>query len=214
MLNNLQTNLAALYEVEPPCDIDQFLVTDAQILLQLTGNTSKFYSKEQLLVSQNADTAFVTLYIDASILATLKQNDQRLLSKDSLNAYCIAIEGISHFLYMTWRIHHERPMTQLELELQAEIDKYIIVSQILTEQNQTTTTHLHGILFDNLTLHNNLNKNAVTRYSVANRYAAKYCNTFKNQLGDTGLQQPLINELRRFYRMGQAEKLRYIDTRN
>jgi hypothetical protein len=217
-LDHLQTRLAGLYEVEAPCDIERFLITDINTLRDLQDPDRRRDTPEQLLVCQDHEAAYVSLYLDQSILATLKQtNPEEALNEENLNAYCIAVEGVSHFLYLTWRITHQRPVTQLEMELQAEIDKYISISLLFAQQAQANSPTPHELLFEAISLQPGLMPDESDRYLLANRYAAKYCNTFKQQLHssnlrETGLQQPLINELRRFYRLTQNEKLWRIDT--
>ena len=215
MLQSLQTALAELYEIKAPCNVEDFLLTDAKHLQPLLGSNHHREPREQLLVAKCGDTALVTLYIDESVLHTLETNqNNHCVTRDVLNAYCLAIEGISHFLYTTWRAHHDCNITQLELELQAEIDKYLYLSQMLTGQNSEMLHQLHKIIFDDAELHGNLNAIELHRYGTANRYAAKYCNAFKFEIAATGLQPSRINELRRFYRMTQYEKLRVIDRLN
>ena len=44
----------------------------------------------------------------------------------SFDEACQVVEGVSHFVYLAERARRELPATQLELELQAEIDKYLV----------------------------------------------------------------------------------------
>ncbi len=36
-----------------------------------------------------------------------------------------ALEGVSHFVYLAWNAGHDKPVSLLELEMQAEVDKYV-----------------------------------------------------------------------------------------
>lgn len=169
-------------------------------------------SKEQLLISQENDVVYITLYLDRSILSALeKHNPQKLLNDNNLNPFCLALEGISHFLYLIWRAGHQRPVTQLELELQAEIDKYIFTSLLLLQQYNDGSVNSHALLFEHVSFHPDLNAVENSRYLTANRYAAKYCNSLKSGLHPEGVAPSLTNELRRFYRLPLNDKLRRID---
>ena len=215
MLKELQSVLADLYEIEPPCNVEEFLVTDPSRIQPLLGMQQRRNIQEQLLVSEHDDTALITLFIDASVLQTVQSHrDSGAITRDCLNAYCLAVEGISHFLYTTWRAHHGRCVTQLELELQAEIDKYLYLSRLLTGENSAYLHRLHKMIFEESELHDDLTDIEIDRYTTANRYAAKYCNIFNADVVNNGLQPTHINELRRFYRMTQNEKLRRIDKLN
>lgn len=210
LLQELQLELGKLYEIDIACDIKDFLVTDPATARRLQG--WQRISKEQLLISQENDVVYMTLYLDRSILSALEEHDpQKLLNDNNLNAYCIALEGISHFLYLTWRIGHQRPVTQLELELQAEIDKYIFTSLLFLQQYSNNRINSHELLFEQVSFHPDLNAAENSRYLTANRYAAKYCSSLKSGLHPEGVTPSLANELRRFYRLPLGEKLRRID---
>src|SRR5437762_13493477 len=45
-----------------------------------------------------------------------------------------ALEGVSHFLYLAWNAGHDRPVSLLELEMQAEVDKYVVSYWLLRRQ--------------------------------------------------------------------------------
>ena len=51
----------------------------------------------------------------------------------SLDPLCQIIEGVSHFVYLADRASLGREATQLELELQAEVDKYVILASALMQ---------------------------------------------------------------------------------
>src|SRR5262249_14875721 len=55
--------------------------------------------------------------------------------RPSFDELCQIIEGVSHFLYVAERARRELPATQLELELQAEVDKYIFLSHDAGERD-------------------------------------------------------------------------------
>lgn len=168
-----------------------------------------------MLISQENDVVYITLYLDHSILSALEEHDpQKLLDGNNLNAFCVALEGISHFLYLTWRAGHHRPVTQLELELQAEIDKYIFTSLLFLQQYNHNRINPHELLFEQVSFHSDLNAAENSRYLTANRYAAKYCDSLKSGLHPEGVAPSLTNELRRFYRLPLRDKLRHIDTLN
>lgn len=210
LLQELQRELSELYEIDIDCDVGDFLVTDPATARHLQGGLRT--GKEQLLISQENGVAYITLYLDRSILLALERHDpQKLLNCDNLNPYCIALEGISHFLYLIWRIGYQRPVTQLELELQAEIDKYIFTSLLFLQQYKDGSINSHELLFERVSYHPDLSDVENSRYVTANRYAAKYCNTFKAGLHPGGVSPSLAKELRRFYRLPLGDKLRRID---
>lgn len=111
---------------------------------------------------------------------------------------------------MTWRAGHQRQVTQLELELQAEIDKYIFTSLLFLQQYDDDV-NAHELLFERVSFHPHLSAIENNRYLTANRYAAKYCNSLRPGLRVEGVTPSLTNELRRFYRLPLGDKIRRID---
>lgn len=216
MLQVLYKQLAELYELEAPHNIDDFLITDRALAEPLQAMTMQ-QAREQLFVREDWQQLDVTLFLDQSVLANLKPaNRVSELSRSEINDYWLAVEGISHFLYLTWRGSYHRPMTQLEMELQAEIDKYLCCSLPMPGLPLPEAGHgewlgrLHHILFEQTTIDAGQDADRAERYATANRYAARYCQSLRPKL-QQGLSLALINELRRFYRLSQSEKLRRIN---
>lgn len=211
MLQELYQQLADLYELEAPHNIDDFLITDpAQAAPWQASALPR--AREQLFVREDLQQLNVALFLDSSVVANLKPTSPvSNLTRSEINDYWLAIEGISHFLYLTWRGAHARAMTQLEMELQAEIDKYLCSCLTLPgERRGQWLPQLHHILFEQTVIAAGEDPDRAERYATANRYAARYCRSLLPGLRQ-GLSLALINELRRFYRLSQNEKLRRIN---
>ena len=214
LLANIQNNLQSIYEVSVPLNVDDFLITDryhAEILSNAVLNND---SLEQLLISPQDDCLDVSLYLDNELINRLcKSYPTEHSNKDDLHDFWIALEGVSHFLYLAWNANHDRPVSQLELELQAEVDKFVGATAVLgLEKNKTFTHEIWSLLFSQPKFNENLEKEHVARYMKANEYASKYC---FNLIGmNNKSTKCLHNELRRFYRLNQRAKLSRIDTLN
>lgn len=214
ILRQLQTRLAGWYEIDPPCAVDQFLITDRSTVEAINPDAVKRDAREQLIVAEQPDELNVALYLEARLLDELRQMGEVPPSSRQLDTLWMAVEGVSHFLHLTWRATRRRPISQLELELQAEIDKYLYTYQWLCEHRHTRyLPALHGLLFELTELHGSLQPREAQRYVTANRYAAKYCRKLYRR-PDHQLSAEELNGLRRFYRLSQYEKLRYIDMLN
>lgn len=211
MLQELYQQLAELYELDAPHNIEDFLITDPVLAGRLHESAPR-NARERLFVREGARRLDVTLFLDRSVLANLRPEDPvSELSRAEINDYWLAVEGISHFLYLTWRGAYARELTQLEMELQAEIDKYLCSCLTLPDARRGQwLPQLHNILFEQ-TVIETAEPDRHERYATANRYAARYCRALLPALGQ-GLSLALVNELRRFYRMSQYEKLRRIQS--
>lgn len=212
MLARLQATLARWYEVVPPCDIDEFVITRRAVAEAIAPACGARTGRERLLVAEQSGELAVSLFLDAEVLERL----DRLPAgsppgADQLDALWQVVEGVSHFLYLTWRANHRRPVSQLELELQAEIDKFLYTRQWLMDNRHTDHAGaLHALLFERTRLHEDMDRAETERYATANRYAAKYCRALQSSPGRAQVPAHL-NDLRRFYRLSQYQKLRLID---
>ena len=212
MLNELQVQLAETYEITPPYRVADFLISDPDLAQRLHPGSENELRKETLLVSQSKDQLEISLFIDNSVLKTLsKNNPHKKIHINNINEYWLALEGVSHFLYLTWRASRGVSVTQLELELQAEIDKFLFTHKLLDQQNGPTELNaLHTLLFEQTSIVCSDNYGQRERYYTANRYAAKYCLSLREKLVNASRNQSLEKELRRFYRYSQTQKINHI----
>jgi hypothetical protein len=120
VVRQLQSLLAGIYDVPLSQDVAQFLLTDRSML---PGALPATRTEEQLLVAEDADGVSIGLFLDPAVLARLAAaNPLEALNGENLADYWTALEGVSHFVYLAWNAAHDRPVSLLELELQAEID--------------------------------------------------------------------------------------------
>ncbi len=205
-LTRLQRGLEDLYRVETGVAVEDYMIDSD--LREAIAPTRK--SREQLLVAQTQDEASIALFIDPAALANLKAHDpSRSLGDHNLGDFLLAVEGVSHFIYAVIAARSDRKVTQLELELQAEVDKYV-TCLLVTDTETETSAVLRRRLFADFEYEPDLDHDEHARYRAANDNAAKY-STYLEQHFVTRRQIPeMLGELRRFYRAGLAAKLSMI----
>ncbi len=59
-----------------------------------------------------------------------------------LDPLCQIIEGVSHFVYLTERAQAEQSTTHLELEIQAEVDKYVVLAASVRDLDARSSAQL------------------------------------------------------------------------
>jgi hypothetical protein len=132
----------------------------------------------------------------------------------TLDVLCQAVEGVSHFLYLAERARRELPATQLELEIQAEIDKYLLLAIVphaeredpaIFEPRRAAAMREH--LFDRVVFVHEAGSEHGDRYRLANRLAARFARRLETTLALRGRFLDLQAILRRFYAVGQTEKI-------
>jgi hypothetical protein len=213
VLRGMQSLLGRLYDVEVQYDVYDFLVTDRSALGGITAHNDARVLDEQLLLAESADGVGVALYLDPSVLTRLERADPLgALTESNLADYCTALEGVSHFVYTTWCLGRDAPVSLLELETQAEVDKYAAtVFLVAHQQGGVYPTQVHSRLFDRVSFDARLEPEQYHRYQTANRCAARYCRGLERRFVQRGQAriEALVRELRKFYRLGSTAKLRH-----
>jgi len=151
----------------------------------------------------------ISLYLDPSVVHALGSIDDRPSGR-RLSDYCLAVEGVSHFVFVAWRAQHGRRISAVEMELQAEIDKFVTV----VERWAKCAEQQHALrywLFEDIKFDQGLTDNELDRYQDANNYASKYCRWLQYEFLHQQRHQEMLRELRRFYRLGRADKFRHIE---
>jgi len=206
--------LERLYRVRLSERVEDYLVTDPAMLKLLGHHLDDHEVREKLLVAESPGALDISLYIDATVLKKLAdQNPLEILNGENLHEFLIALEGVSHFVYLVYKALMEDTVTRFELEMQAEIDKYVITLFLLRRQgSEPQVSAIHRSLFDSPRFHPCLTSDNLQRYRDANRYAGKYCNSLINRYIHAPASNGLIDELRDFYRLNQRRKVRFVDT--
>jgi hypothetical protein len=120
---------------------------------------------------------------------------------------CQVIEGVSHFLYLAERARRELPATQLELELQAEVDKYVLLSQGGAGFHPARAARVRERLFEQVSYLHAADTETGARYRMANDLAARFSRRLEGLFTRHRRFEPMRAALRRFYGAGQAEKI-------
>ncbi len=206
LLVQVQRRLEALYALEPQAPVTDFLVAEEDAAL-LPGGGSR------TLVRHDGDDIALGVVLEGAVRAHLARRDPRVQLDDSnLGPFCTLTEEVSHFVYLLFCARSERSDTQLELELQGEVDKYLTAAFFLSQQNEgAVSTRLRDLLFRHYRLLPGLTEEQAERYRAASALAYRYCGWLEKSFlrRPSGLAD-LARESRRFYRLGQREKLERI----
>ena len=202
LLLDVQRRLEQLYALEPHAPVTDFVIPP-----DLAGSYPGGGSRT--LVEQNAGEISLGVVFDEATARGLQERDPRVrLDGDNLGPFATATEEVSHFVYVMFCAEAERSVTQLELELQAEVDKYLTAVAYLSLQNEgAVAPGLRQALFRRYHLVQGLTPERAERYRAASRLADRYCGWLEARFLKPGRSDELAREARRFYRLGQGEKL-------
>lgn len=207
MLDALQAQLERLYGIRCEYRARDFLV-DAEAAKAL-GSTGR--SREELLVLHDGDAVDLALYLEPALLERVSRLEHQpdTLLDEELPSFCEVTEGVSHFLYMAQTASLERHVSLLELEAQAEVDKFALCTLLRWGKDVAGWAgSLMGTLFDRVRFSERLSAPEHWRYSEANRLARRYCARLLPTIRKGNLE-PLLSELRHAYRLGAEAKLAY-----
>lgn len=212
VLNALQDLLAGIYDVPLAHDIYDFLVTDPD---WVPAAERACASEEQLLVARDGDDVAIALYLDPRVLERLAAtNPLEHLCAANLADCWTALEGVSHFQYLAFHAGHDHEISRLELETQAEVDKYVATLALLRRQvPEHFPRELHQILFARTHVDPQLTRERAALYRRASAYAARFCRRIEGRLQRAAEQtaRDMAAELRRFYRLTESRKLAHIE---
>src|SRR5262245_46612571 len=209
ILKRLQDLIGGIYDVSIAHNVYDFLVTDRERLPEQVRHGD---SDEQLFVAQphdGDDEVAVSLYLDPQLLERLDRADpMERLHDGNVADYWTALEGVSHFLYLAWNAGHDKPVSLLELEMQAEVDKYVASYWRMRRQfPDRFPAELLRLLFERTRIDPRLAAGREDLYREASRYAEKFCRRLAHSLrGADGrrAEAKVLAELRRFYRFTDA----------
>jgi hypothetical protein len=191
-LQTVQLRLEQFYELERAPDVLEFVRTG--------GNGCR----ETLLLRQTGDALELALVLPPASTAVCELGNavsDRLLQ---------LIEGVSHFVYIAERARTGLQATRLELELQAEVDKFVVLAldsggfEGTGGFRRARVRSLHGELYQRVRFLHPANSEAGKRYRLANELAARFVRHLLTRAEPVGIRQIL----RRFYRLGQMDKIR------
>jgi len=210
VLAGLQKHLTDIYKVDSGFEITDFLITDPALAKILGYGALVPDTDESVLLSQDDEGLALSVYLDERMLARLhRDNPLDSLHTGQLDDLCKVLEGISHFNYLVWSARQDKAVTLLELEMQAEVDKFVSTWLLALDQEEYDfANRLHRWLFDDVRYNPNLSQEQLERYRAANGYAARYCHGLAKRMdrhSPTGL-----DELRHFYRLSQQAKISHI----
>ena len=189
----VQKALERLYQIEGVPHVDAFL------------RAAEHGEREALFVREAEDGT-----LEMSLRVPMLARRAFEVEDGDLDPLCQLIEGVSHFVYLAERAKSDREATQLEMEMQAEVDKYVVLAASLDELSVQRSGVLRARLYERVTFEHVEGSELGDRYRIANDTAAKFVRRLEREFVQARRFPELRTELRRFFRMGQEEKLRVV----
>lgn len=193
LASRVQRGLERLYHLDRVADVDAFM------------HPADSGDREELLLREDEDGA-LAIALRVPRLAETEHGSK------PLDVICQIIEGVSHFVYVTDRAAMQKRTTQLELELQAEVDKYVVLAASVPGFDKKKSEELRGRLYDNVQYAHDEDSERGERYRVANEAAARFVRRLEPDFLERGRIGALRSHLRSFFHEGLEAKLRMART--
>jgi hypothetical protein len=200
-LGAVQRGLEQLYRLQTGVRVEDYVV-DEDVRSALSPVRRP---REQLLVSEHGGELSLALFVDAQAVNNLSGHDGFVCGRH-LDDFLLALEGVSHFVYTVVCAQRDRQVSALELELQAEVDKYV-TCLLQSEANVAASEYWQRRLFVDCQYDEDLDVEEQQRYRVANDNALRYCEFLHRAFVVPRRIPDMLRELRHYYRRGLAEKL-------
>lgn len=206
MLDSILRQIDRVYDLDLGVDVRDFLVSR-----ETCERMGADPGEGSVLVQQRGEEELeLGLYLGEEHLERLRKLElSPSLSPAAFELLLLAIEEVSHLAYLLYSASRDKSVTQLELELQAEVDKFVTFALLHASRNRgRVPVNLLDRLFGDFQLRAGLDAEKRERYSAASSLASRYCFYVVQEplVNDEGLHR-LLPELRSFYRMSQPGKI-------
>jgi hypothetical protein len=208
LIGRVQDHLEAIYDIRCELRAQEFLVTPEMArALGASGLTD-----EELLVRQAGDALEIALYVAPELLETLEKFEHEAgehVVDGALESYVQVAEGVSHFLYLAHSAGLGRRVSLLELEAQAEIDKFASCVLSCWKRGAGFAVELLERLFQRVSYRAHLGEDERRRYEHANHLSHVFCRRLLRHVA-AGKMDRFLSDLRYAYRLGAQAKLRHL----
>ncbi len=158
-------------------------------------------SIERFLISAQGPPRIVVAEREREILVGVELGPEAR-EPENLADFLSAAEETSHFLYISWKAANEKPVSLLDVEVQGEIDKFLLASLHFPAPPEPLDRLLERVRFDP--------RPAATirrRYLEAHRLGRKFLQSLGRIFGPRGPLPEVLAVLREFYRRTSPVRL-------
>lgn len=202
MLESIQHWIEKTYRLEEQEPAAHYLI-DHRTVIDFLGSHHPLSQAEEVVLVAGGETDYqLGLYLHPRIL---EENSGESPARRT-HRWLTATEGVSHLLLVSHKLKTSEAVTQLELELQGEIDKFFFACLHAKDAPPLIPTY-HLEREASLAP---LTSPQKATYEAARRLAFRYCKKLEREYLCGRSYDGLFEELRHFYRRSHWEKLRRI----
>ena len=211
LLEQVHGLLARTYQVQPIRRLDQFVIGEAGWERRARGDAEAQTAQPtpQVWIEEQSDFLRLALYLPSQLVSTLERYPPTHgLHDENIKAFATFVEEIDHLMKVVDRHRRGIKVSPVELELQANISKHLVLSRFCVNRNGVVSAKkrawLHAHLFGRVDFVES-EEHLQDRYRDAARYAVRFLSAWK-KLPPT----MRLRVLRKFYRDSMQQKIRRI----
>ncbi len=203
----LQRSIERIYDVGGVSRIMEYLIDGK--MLQKFSEIQDVEIREGVYILEEKRETHVGVFLKPERFEAFEHGSPlESLGQENIEDFLTVIEEISHFVYLMWSFGKKRPVSQLSLELQGEVDKYLTTVFHLAAQNGGHfPSEVLQRLFGEPRWVEGVDGEVQERYQLANKLAYRYCVHLEKEFFHRANLPALLQELRRFYRRDLQSKL-------
>jgi hypothetical protein len=194
MIHILQKKIEKIYRLHSCPEALQYMISPKQF-----RKLSKFSDNPQVIYVDEGQDATMGIYLGPSLFRQIKKKSKIFSFQD----FCVMAEEISHFIYLIWSKSNEKKINLLDLEVQAEIDKFILASEFFGSKEE-----IFEKMFEKFNMRKNLQPEEEERYFTANRLGKKFAIEMLRKKLSISRR---MNWLRLFYRQTITNRISMIE---
>ena len=120
MIESIQKKIEDIYRLPLFPKVHQYLLSPAQFQLY-----SMRLDQPQVTYMDDEGDPSIGIYLGKKVFKTITRNNRVFSFQD----FCVVAEEVSYFIYLLWSKCNGKKINLLDLEIQAEIDKFLLADE-------------------------------------------------------------------------------------
>ncbi|MCB0307829.1 MAG: hypothetical protein KDD48_00540 [Bdellovibrionales bacterium] len=159
--------------------------------------------RPQVVLKEDEGELSLAVHLGSEIVDRVREHGWSNLE---LHEFMTAAEEISHFLYLGYSATQDKQVSLLDVEVQAEIDKFLLALHYFPDDEEVITR-----LFERIHWREGLTKAEEWRYREANRLGLRMATWINQNVREGTMQSDTVEFLRLFYRMETTKRLSKVE---
>lgn len=212
-IRRIDRAIKTLNNVDHDQRAEDFLVREPEAVGQLDPAGALYIRLDQEPAGEESVALGIYLNLEiARELGSFRRWKMDRLTLPQKQAFAVASEEVSHFHYLLRQIASGRAVSRFEMELQGEVDAFLLTFFATMEKGKAGDAFDAAFLqaFEAFRLVDGLEEAEKERYLEANQGARRFLYKLRDELCHPETREEALRRIRQFYRLGLPEKMSLI----